>query len=153
MKELIPKREQCRNFVKSEDWKSAFKLAKGFDALFTKEELGKIDISYEEYEVINSNEEFYGEFQQLNSWNQQYGYKFNVYTDHLIKDKKHFHFENKEKDVHLKLDFEGNILEKVGKNDIDRKVHKLLKKFLQQPSVMEQWTIFCALIQSVPCTL
>ena len=47
MKELIPKREQCRNFVKSEDWKSAFKLAKGFDALFTKEELGKIDISYE----------------------------------------------------------------------------------------------------------
>lgn len=113
------------------------KLDLMFDSLLV--QTVKIDISYEEYEVINSNEEFYGEFQQLNSWNQQYGYKFNVYTDHLIKDKKHFHFENKEKDVHLKLDFEGNILEKVGKNDIDRKVHKLLKKFLQQPSVMEQW--------------
>lgn len=47
MKEIIPKREQCRNFIKSEDWKSAFKLAKGFDKLFSKDELSKIDISYE----------------------------------------------------------------------------------------------------------
>lgn len=99
----------------------------------------KIDITYEEYLVIDSNEEFYGEFQQLSSWKQQYGYRFHIYNDHFIDGKRHFHFENKEKNVHLKLDFEGNILEKVGKDDIDNKVHKILKKFLQQQSVVVEW--------------
>jgi hypothetical protein len=113
------------------------KLTLMFDGLLV--QTVKIDITYEEYVVIDSNEEFYGEFQQLSSWKQQHGYKFNIYNDHFIDGKKHFHFENKEKDVHLKLDFEGNILQKVGKNDIDSKVLKVLKKFLQQPSVVEEW--------------
>jgi hypothetical protein len=113
------------------------KLTLMFDALLV--QTIKKGITYEEYLEINSNEEFYGEFQQLNSWNQQYGYTFNVYNDHLINDKKHFHFENKEKMVHFKMDFDGNILEKVGKNDIDSGVHKKLRKFLKQESVVIEW--------------
>ena len=100
----------------------------------------KRDITYEEYEKINSKEEFYGEFEQLNSWKQQFGFKFSVYNDHLIDEKKHFHLDNNEKNVHLKLDFNGNILEDKGKNKIDKKTHKILKKFLQQPSVIQEWS-------------
>ncbi len=47
MKVDITKREQCRNFVKIQDWKQAFKLAKGFDALFSKEDIEKLEIAYE----------------------------------------------------------------------------------------------------------
>lgn len=52
----IQKREQCRTFIKNEEWKSAFKLAKGFDKLFTKDEIQKISISYE---CLVGNEQFY----------------------------------------------------------------------------------------------
>lgn len=99
----------------------------------------KRNISYEEFVQINSNDEFYGEFEQLSSWNQQFGYKFSVYNDHLIEEKKHFHFDNDEKKVHLKMDFDGNILEDNGKNRIDKRVHKILKQFLRQQSVKEEW--------------
>lgn len=68
-------------------------------------------ITYEEFLKIDSDDVFFGEFQQLSSWNQKYGYKFNVYKDHLINNKKHFHLYNNEKNIHLKLDFNGNILE------------------------------------------
>lgn len=95
-------------------------------------------ITYEEFIDIDSEDEFFGEFQQLSSWQQKYGYKFNVYNDHLIDDKKHFHFDNKEKNVHLKMDFEGNILEDKGKSRIDRRVHDILKKFLKQKSTTEE---------------
>lgn len=37
-----------------------------FDALLV--QTIKNGITYEEYLIIDSNEEFYGEFQQLNSW-------------------------------------------------------------------------------------
>lgn len=100
-------------------------------------------ITYEEFLEINSDDIFFGEFQQLSSWNQKYGYKFNVYNDHLINNKfskfhnkKHFHLDNNEKNVHLKLDFDGNILESIG--EIDKKVYKVLKKFLQQESVSKE---------------
>jgi hypothetical protein len=56
MKPDITKREVCRNFVKTEDWKSAFKLAQGFDALFTKSEIEKISIAYE---CLTGKEGFY----------------------------------------------------------------------------------------------
>ncbi len=52
----ITKRELCRNFVKAEDWKSAFRLAKGFDALFSKDEVEKISIAYE---CLSGKEFFY----------------------------------------------------------------------------------------------
>lgn len=93
------------------------------------------NITYDEY-INNSTNIFFGEFQQLCSWNQKYGYKFNIYKDHLINNKKHFHFDNDEKNVHLKLDFEGNILESIG--EIDKNVYKVLKKFLQQDSVSKE---------------
>ncbi|MFT5749926.1 MAG: hypothetical protein ACI93S_001199 [Ancylomarina sp.] len=99
----------------------------------------KRDISYEEYVELDANGEFYGEFEQLNSWKQQFGYTFHIYTDHLINDKQHFHLDNKEKNIHLKLDFEGNILEDKGNKRIDQKVHKVLKKFLLQPNVIIEW--------------
>lgn len=56
MKPETTKREQCRNFIKSEDWKGAFKLAQGFDALFTKDEIEKISIAYE---CLTGNDSFY----------------------------------------------------------------------------------------------
>ena len=90
-------------------------------------------ITYDEFVVINTNNEFFGEFQQLSSWKQKYGYTFNVYNDHFIESEKHFHFDNKEKNVHLRMDFKGNVLD--GKGQIDKKVHKVLKKFIQQESV------------------
>lgn len=93
-------------------------------------------ITYEEFFKIDSGDVFFGEFQQLSSWNQKYGYKFSVYNDHLINNKKHFHLDNNEKNVHLKLDFDGNILESIG--EIDKKVHKVLKNFLQQESVYKE---------------
>lgn len=115
----------------------AEKLNLMFDGLLV--QTLKRDISYEEFIEINAKEEFYGEFEQLSSWKQQFGYKFNVYNDHLIEDQQHFHFDNSEKNVHLKMDFEGNILEDNGKNRIDKKVQKILKKFLQQQSVKNEW--------------
>ena len=99
----------------------------------------KRDKTYEEFIEIDANGEFYGEFEQLNSWKRQFGYKFNIYNDHLIDWKKHFHLDHEEKNIHLKLDFEGNILEDKGKNRIDKKVHKVLKKFLLQPNIIEEW--------------
>lgn len=98
----------------------------------------KRGITYDEFVTIDSNDEFYGEFQQLSSWNRQFGYKFNVYNDHLILDKKHFHFENKERDVHVKMDFQGNVLEDIGANRIDKAVHKVLGKFLEQPGIIKE---------------
>ena len=44
---LIPKRQQCFDLAKSEEWKKCFSLAKGFDKLFSKENIDKISISYE----------------------------------------------------------------------------------------------------------
>ena len=44
----------------------------------------KRDKTYEEFIEIDANGEFYGEFEQLNSWKRQFGYKFNIYNDHLI---------------------------------------------------------------------
>lgn len=52
----ITKREICRNSVKSENWKEAFKLAQGFDALFNKEQVIKIQIAYE---CLTGKENFY----------------------------------------------------------------------------------------------
>lgn len=101
----------------------------------------KQNITYEEYVEINSQGEFFGEFEQLNSWRQQFGYKFSVYNDHFIDGKKHFHLDNDEKNVHLKLDFEGNILEDNGRGQLDKKVHKVLIKFLKQPNVIEEWNM------------
>lgn len=101
----------------------------------------KRQISYDEFIEINAKDEFYGEFEQLCSWRQQFGYKFSIYNDHLIDDQKHFHFDNSEKNIHLKMDFAGNILEDNGKNRIDKKVHKILKKFLKQQSVKEEWNL------------
>lgn len=99
----------------------------------------KRGVTYEEFIEIDLQNEFYGEFEQLSSWNQQFGYKFSVYNDHLIEEKKHFHFDNSEKNVHLKMDFDGNILEDKGKNRIDKNVHKVLRHFLSQQSVIKQW--------------
>lgn len=104
------------------------KLDLMFDALLV--QTVKRGITYEEYLLINSEEEFYGEFEQMNSWSQQFGYKFSIYKDHLIDGKKHFHFDHDEKNVHLKLDFDGNILRDVSQNGIDRSVHKVLIAFL-----------------------
>jgi hypothetical protein len=115
------------------------KLDLMFDALLV--QTIKIEISYEEFVEINARDEFYGEFEQLGSWRQQFGYKFSVYNDHLIDEQKHFHFDNSEKNIHLKMDFDGNILEDNGRNRIDKKVHKILKKFLQQPSVVAEWNV------------
>jgi hypothetical protein len=43
----MTKREECFEYAKREDWKKCFRLAKGFDAIFSKESIDKIDISYE----------------------------------------------------------------------------------------------------------
>lgn len=112
------------------------KLELMFDTLLV--QTVKRGVTYEEYVIIDSNDEFYGEFKQLSSWNKQFGYKFNVYNDHLILDKKHFHFENKEKSVHVKMDFQGNILEDIGINRIDKAVHKVLISFLEQPNIIKE---------------
>jgi hypothetical protein len=112
------------------------KLNLMFDTLLT--QTVQRGITYEEFVKIDAEEEFFGEFEQLNSWKQKHGYKFNVYNDHLIEGKKHFHLDNSAKNVHLKLDFEGNVLEDNGRNTIEKNVHKLLRNFLQQSSsIME----------------
>ena len=56
MKDLITKRELCRKAIKLEDWKKSFKLAKGFDAIFSKEDIESLSISYE---CLVGNENFY----------------------------------------------------------------------------------------------
>jgi len=56
MKDIIPKREQCRNAIRSNDWKKALQLAKGFDKIFSKDEIEKISISYE---CLTGRENFY----------------------------------------------------------------------------------------------
>ncbi len=40
-------RDYCRELIRKNEWKSAFKLAKGFDMIFSKEDIQKISISYE----------------------------------------------------------------------------------------------------------
>lgn len=98
----------------------------------------KAGISFEDFLEKNSKNEFYGEFEQLSSWNQRFNYRFSVYNDHLINGKKHFHFDNNEKRVQLKMDFSGEILEDNGRNTIDKNVHKKLRKFLQLPDVINE---------------
>ena len=56
MKDIIPKREQCRNAIQLQNWKKALKLAKGFDKVFSSDEIQKISISYE---CLTGRENFY----------------------------------------------------------------------------------------------
>jgi hypothetical protein len=79
------------------------------------------------------------QFEQVSEWKAQFGYKFNIYgNDHLQDGKKHFHFENKAGDVNCKLDFEGNILEHIGKNPIPKNIYKILLKFLSSHYIKER---------------
>jgi hypothetical protein len=56
MKDNVSKREQCRIYIIKNEWKNAFKLAKGFDAIFNKEHIEKLSIAYE---CLTGNESFY----------------------------------------------------------------------------------------------
>lgn len=83
------------------------------------------------------------QFQKVKEWKSKYGFSFSIYgNEHLINGKKHFHFDNKEKEIFSKIDFEGNILEIKGKN-IPSNIEKDLKYFLQKsyvkPLLEEFW--------------
>lgn len=80
----------------------------------------------------------YVELEKVKEWESRYNYTFNIYgKEHLIDNKPHFHFDNKEKGVSCKISFEGEILESKGKNEIDKKVHKELKYFLKEEGIQE----------------
>ena len=49
-------------------------------------------------------------FSQVKEWKNNYGFKLNVYKDHLIDNKEHFHFEKRSDNIILKIDFDVNIL-------------------------------------------
>jgi hypothetical protein len=84
----------------------------------------------------------YEEFQQVSEWESRYGYKFSIYpNDHLIDGKMHFHFDNKEANVHCKLDFEGNVLVKKGKS-IPSRILKELRYFLSKESTKQNLVAF-----------
>ena len=57
----------------------------------------------------------YEKFSQIKEWKNTYGYSLNVYKDHLINGKEHFHLDKKSDNIELKIDFDGNIL--VNKNN------------------------------------
>lgn len=81
--------------------------------------------------------------EQVKEWKLKYGYKFSVYSnDHLIDGKRHFHFDNAANDIRCKFDFEGNILESSGRNEIPANVLKDLRYFLNKGarrSLDEMW--------------
>lgn len=134
-------------------------IAKKIKSLFIKsnkditelpEENFKINFSFDDYlkqrtrltpEEIDQGKriEF---FEQFKPWSLKYGYKFNVYKDHLIDGEKHFHFDNSEANIFCKVSFDGTILE-TKKNSIPANVHKDLKKFLSKEkniiSLNELW--------------
>jgi len=72
----------------------------------------------------------YFEFDKVGEWKSKYGYNIIIYSnDHLIDGKKHFHFFHRGNDVEFKVDFYGNILERVGKNDIPKNIQKEMIEF------------------------
>lgn len=96
-------------------------------------------ISYENY---NKGQRWI-EFEKIKEWKSKFGYNFNIYSnDHLINNKPHFHFDNKEKEIYTKIDFYGNVLESLG-NDIPKKILKDLEFFLTddkiQKIISEKW--------------
>lgn len=88
-------------------------------------------LTFEQIEYKHKHEQL----QKIKDWNSKYGYALNIYSnEHLIEGKKHFHFDNKEKGIHAKVDFDGNVLEVKGKN-IPSNIEKDLKYFLTQSYV------------------
>lgn len=109
----------------------AEKLNRRFDDLL--KPILKHDYTFEQATDPNS---MYIELEQVFEWRSRYGYTFNIHSnDHEIDGKRHFHFDNKEAKVFLKMDFDGNILESNGRKNIDKKIHKILKKFLKLPDI------------------
>lgn len=79
----------------------------------------------------------YHEFEQIKEWKSKFGFKFNIYgNDHLIDGKPHFHFDNEEKDIACKIDFQGNILECKG-SEVPSKTLKDLQFFLFQEKIQK----------------
>lgn len=90
-----------------------------------------------EYEAAHT------QYQKFKEWNSRFGYKFNIYSnDHLISGKPHFHFDNQEKGIKAKIDFDGNILS-IGPKPIPSNIYKELKYFLAknyvQKILIENW--------------
>lgn len=90
-------------------------------------------ITYESYEKGLRHHEF----EQLKEWKSKFGFKFNIYgNDHLIDGKPHFHFDNKEKNIACKIDFQGSILEYKG-SEVPAKTLKDLQFFLLKEDVQK----------------
>jgi hypothetical protein len=88
----------------------------------------------------------FDQFEQVKSWKQNYGYRFNIYSnDHLIDGKKHFHFNNESENIFCKIDFNGNILETNNPDSVSSKILKELRYFLSKDNtrklIEEMWDL------------
>lgn len=95
--------------------------------------------THEQVEYISK----HTQYQKLKEWNSRFGYEFNIYSnDHLIFGKPHFHFDNPERGVNAKIDFDGKVLS-IGTKPIPSNIYKELKYFLKKDYVQriltENW--------------
>ncbi len=98
-----------------------------FDDLLFQTQRGKIT-----HEQLERNVRF-EQFEQVKDWKLKYGYRFNIYgNDHFIDGRPHFHFDNNEAKIFCKVDFDGNVLEFQGTNEIPNNIHKELLYFLSK---------------------
>lgn len=90
-------------------------------------------VTYENYKKGRR----YFEFEKFKEWKSRFGYIFNINSnDHLINNQPHFHFDNNEKNIHTKIDFNGSIVECVG-DDVPKKILKDLLFFLNDEKIQK----------------
>jgi len=82
-------------------------------------------------------------FSQVKEWKNNYGYKLNIYKDHLINNKEHFHFDKKSDNISLKIDFDGNILENLNNSLIPNKIKDSIEIFCRNNKnlLINKWNI------------
>ena len=74
----------------------------------------------------------YYEFHQVKEWKSKYGYRFHVYSnDHLIDKKPHFHIVKESEGIDCRFFFNGSIYDCKGQNKLEKKVSVALEYFLE----------------------
>lgn len=75
-------------------------------------------------------------FQQVKEWKNQFGYKFQIYSnDHFIDNKPHFHLVKESESIDCKIFFNGDISTCQGVNKLEKKVKEALDYFLSKPKI------------------
>lgn len=77
-------------------------------------------------------------FEHVKSWNNRFGYSFQIYpNDHFIEQKPHFHLIKKSDGINCKYFFDGSLISCGGDLKIDKKITEAIIYFLSIPKTNE----------------